>query len=41
LACNSEGTEKLPEDGTQLLKHVAAAKLNNKLIKIDAFVGYF
>jgi hypothetical protein len=26
LACNSEGTDELPEDGTQLLKHVGAAK---------------
>jgi hypothetical protein len=26
LACNSEGTEELPEDGTQLPKHVGAAK---------------
>jgi hypothetical protein len=23
---NSEGTDELPEDGTQLLKHVGAAK---------------
>jgi hypothetical protein len=41
LACNSEGTDELPEDGTRLPKHVGAAKLNNKLIRIDAFVGYF
>jgi hypothetical protein len=34
VACNSEGTDKLPEDGTQLPKHVAAAKCNNKLIKL-------
>jgi hypothetical protein len=26
LACKSEGTEQLPEDGTQLPKHVGAAK---------------
>jgi hypothetical protein len=26
LACNSEGTGELPEDGTQLPKHVGAAK---------------
>jgi hypothetical protein len=26
LACNSEGTDELPEDGTQLLEHVGAAK---------------
>jgi hypothetical protein len=26
LACNSEGTDELPEDGTQLPKHVGAAK---------------
>jgi hypothetical protein len=26
LACNSEGTDELPVDGTQLTKHVAAAK---------------
>jgi hypothetical protein len=26
LACNSEGTDELPEDGTQLPKHLAAAK---------------
>jgi hypothetical protein len=26
LACNSEGTDELAEDGTQLPKHVAAAK---------------
>jgi hypothetical protein len=26
LACNSEGTEELPQDGTQLPKHVGAAK---------------
>jgi hypothetical protein len=25
-ACNSEGTDELPEDGTQLPKHVGAAK---------------
>jgi hypothetical protein len=40
LACNSEGTDELPEDGTQLPKHVGTAKLNNKLVRIDAFVGY-
>jgi hypothetical protein len=40
LACNSECTEELPEDGAQLPKHVGAAKPNNKLIRIDAFVGY-
>jgi hypothetical protein len=40
LACNSEGTDELPEDGTQLPKHVGAAKGNNKVIIIDAFVGY-
>jgi hypothetical protein len=40
LVCNSESTDKLPEDGTQLPKHVKAAKWNNKLIRIDAFVGY-
>jgi hypothetical protein len=40
LACNSEDTEELPEDGTQLPKHVGAAKWYNKLIRIDAFVGY-
>jgi hypothetical protein len=39
LACNSEGTDEIPEDGTQLPKHVGAAKW--KLIIIDAFVGYF
>jgi hypothetical protein len=27
LACNSEGTDELPQDGTQLLKHVGAAKV--------------
>jgi hypothetical protein len=26
LVCNSEGTDEPPEDGTQLPKHVAAAK---------------
>jgi hypothetical protein len=26
LACNSEGTDKFPEDGTQLPKRVGAAK---------------
>jgi hypothetical protein len=26
LACNSEGTDELPKDGTQLPKHVVAAK---------------
>jgi hypothetical protein len=26
LACNSEGTNELPEDDTQLPKHVGAAK---------------
>jgi hypothetical protein len=26
LACNSEGTDELPDDGTQLSKHVGAAK---------------
>jgi hypothetical protein len=26
LACNSEGTDELPEDGTQSPKHVGAAK---------------
>jgi hypothetical protein len=40
LAYNSEVTDELPEDGTQLLKHVGAATLNNKLIRVDAFVGY-
>jgi hypothetical protein len=40
LACNSEGTDELPDDGTQLPKQVGATKLNNKLIRTDAFVGY-
>jgi hypothetical protein len=26
LTCNSEGTDELPEDGTQLPKHIRAAK---------------
>jgi hypothetical protein len=26
LACHSEGTDELPEDGTQLPKHVGAEK---------------
>jgi hypothetical protein len=26
LVCNSEGTDRLPEDGTQLPKHVRTAK---------------
>jgi hypothetical protein len=26
LACNSEGTDQLPDGGTQLPKHVGAAK---------------
>jgi hypothetical protein len=26
LASNSEGTDELPEDGTQLPKHIGAAK---------------
>jgi hypothetical protein len=26
LACNAEGTDELPEDGTHLPKHVGAAK---------------
>jgi hypothetical protein len=26
LACNSEGTDELPEDGTQLPKRVGASK---------------
>jgi hypothetical protein len=41
LACNSEGRDELLEDGTQVPKHVGAAKWNNKLIRTDAFVGYF
>jgi hypothetical protein len=41
LVCNSEGTDGLPEDGTQLPKYVGAAKWNNNPIRIDAFVGYF
>jgi hypothetical protein len=40
LACNSEGTDELPNDGTQLPKHVEAAKGNNELIRIGAFVDY-
>jgi hypothetical protein len=40
LACNSEDTDELPDDVTQLPKHVAAAKWNNKLIRIDKFVDY-
>jgi hypothetical protein len=40
LACNTEGTDELPEDCTQLPKHVGAAKWNNKRIRTDAFVGY-
>jgi hypothetical protein len=39
VACNSEGTDELPEDGTWLPKHEGADKCNNKLIIIDAFVG--
>jgi hypothetical protein len=41
LACNSAGTEELPEDGTHVPKHVGATEGNNKLIRINAFVGYF
>jgi hypothetical protein len=40
LACTSEDTYDIPEDGTQLAKPVGAAKLNNKLIRIDEFGGY-
>jgi hypothetical protein len=40
LQCNSDGTDELNEDGTQLPKHVGVAKLNNKLIRTDAFVAY-
>jgi hypothetical protein len=40
MACNSEGTDELPDNGTQLPKYVAAVKWNNKLIRIYAFVGY-
>jgi hypothetical protein len=40
LTCNSEGTDGLPEDATHLPNHVGAAKWNEKLIRIDAFVGY-
>jgi hypothetical protein len=40
MACNSEGRDELPEDETQLPKHVEATTWNNKLIRIDAFVGY-
>jgi hypothetical protein len=40
-ACNSAGTEELPEDGTQVPKHVGATERNNKLIRINAFVGNF
>jgi hypothetical protein len=41
LACDSEGTDELSDNVTQLPKHVGAAKWNNKMIRIDAFVGYF
>jgi hypothetical protein len=40
LACNLEGTDQLPEDGTQLPKHVGTAECNDNLIRFDAFVGY-
>jgi hypothetical protein len=40
LACTSEGTDDLPVDGTYFPKHVGAAKLNNKLIRIVALVRY-
>jgi hypothetical protein len=40
-ACNAAGTEDLPEDGTQVPKHVGATEQNNKLIRISAFVGDF
>jgi hypothetical protein len=33
FACNSEGTEELPDDDTHVSKHVGAAKQNNKLLK--------
>jgi hypothetical protein len=36
----TQGTDELSDDGTQSPKHVGAAKCNNKLIRIDAFVGY-
>jgi hypothetical protein len=40
LARNSEVTDELIEDSALLPKHVGAAKLNNKLIRTDTFVGY-
>jgi hypothetical protein len=40
MVCNSEGTDELPENGTQLPKHIEAEKWNNKLIRVGAFVGY-
>jgi hypothetical protein len=41
LTCNSAGTGQFPGDGTQVPKHVGATELNNKLIQINAFLGYF
>jgi hypothetical protein len=40
-ACSSAGTGELPEDGTQVAKHVAATEWNNKTDKTSAFVGNF
>jgi hypothetical protein len=39
FAYNSAGTEEFPDDGTQVPKHVRAAELYNKLLRISAFVG--
>jgi hypothetical protein len=44
LTCNSEGTYQLPEDGTQLPKHVEAAKWNktdNNLFICWLFLNMF
>jgi hypothetical protein len=33
FACNSAGTEKLPDDDAHVSKHIALAELNSKLLE--------
>jgi hypothetical protein len=40
FACDSAGTEELPDDDTHVSKHVGAAEQNNTMPQISAFVGY-
>jgi hypothetical protein len=41
ISSNSEGSNKLPDDGRLLPKHVGANIFNKGVVLFSAYVGYF